>query len=184
MSDSEVNDNSQTDNNCIVKVDSIDKTAGVLHCSNNCERGKGRTAKIDVDYNRNFEIILVAKVVFNIDDFQYSEGYLNWNINDSSGQYNAFFFTGFYNSFHNHLGLDTTADECIGTRKRLKKTKSLFNEFVRYTIRKYDDKYYIFVNGVLKGTFPYINFNGTNIALGARARSVVEFDHVSVYYLP
>lgn len=177
------NDRSDTIYKCDEKVDSIDKISGVLHCSNSCKRGDGRIAKIDIDYNKNFEIILVAKVVFNENDIQYSEGYLNWNINDSSNQYNAFFFTGFYNSFHDHYGFDTTADECIGARKHLKKSKNIFNEFARYTIRKYDDKYFVFVNGVLKGTFPFIKFNGSNIALGARANSKVEFDHVSIYYL-
>lgn len=176
-----------TTDKCILNTDSLDYKNGIVYVYNNCDKEVGNDAKIDIDYNRNFEIVLVAKLLYEekkLDNIQ--QGCLAWNINDKSGQYNKLFFTGFYNVFHNHLGLDTLSNKCIGTFKALKRNKygKVYNEYVRYTIRKYDDKYYVFVNGILRGTFPFVKHDGTNIGYGARANSKAEFDFLGVYYLP
>ncbi len=178
-------DSDDTTNVCTINTDGINYGNGIYYVYNNCKEEVGIEAAIEVDYTRNFEIILVAKVLYDDnDDTSVHNGYLEWNSNEQTGKFNILFFSGFFNEFHTHLSFDSTKNNCEGLRKRLKPARNTYNQFVRYTIRKYGDKYYVFVNGMLKGVFPYTKLNGSNIALGARMDSKVEFDHLSIYYLP
>lgn len=174
----------ETESECVINKDSVNCRDGILHVYNHCNEDILLDRVVDMDWNSNYEIVVVAKLhVDEGNDSSISQGSLKWNNEVINVKFDVLFFSGYFNEFHTHSGFDLAKNNCIGLRKRLKFARNTYNEFVRYTIRKYDDKYYIFVNGLLRGTFPCANFDGTYLSIGARKHSRVEFDHISVWQL-
>lgn len=175
----------ETGNECVINKDSVGYTNGIFHIYNHCREDIVMERVIDMDWKGNYEIIVVAKAyVDEGNDSTLGQGLIKWNEEVINTKFSAFFFSGYFNEFHTHSGYDSLKGRCIGLRKHIKFARNTYQEFVRYTIRKYNDKYYIFVNGLLRGTYPCVNFNGNSLSIGARRYARIEFDHISVYSLP
>jgi hypothetical protein len=100
-------------------------------------------------------------------------------------QFNKFYFTGDkFQRFHIHTAMNTSKNQCIADNKYIKDPYFYSEKFKKFTIRKYKNKYYVFINGTYKGSIPYTPFNGRDIIIGARGQTNVQFDHLSVWYLP
>lgn len=152
--------------------------------NNECNEELSISGDVNVDYTRNFEIVIVARVVYCDTCKGMKEAHVGWDINDSK-QYYKLYFSGYkFQYVHEHLGLDTLKDQCIGTNKLVSTGVWDRDKFARYTIRKYNNTYHIFVDGLYAGKKKAINMNGKDIEVGVSEHAMVEIDHLSVWYLP
>lgn len=175
---------SEDENECVINKDSVGYRNGVFHIYNHCSEDIVMERVVDMNWSGNYEIVIVAKsYVDENNDTSISQGILQWNDDSIVSKFDVFFFSGYFNEFHTHLGSGAAKGQCIGLRKHLKFARNTYDKFVRYTVRKYKDKYYVFINGLLRGTYPYINDNGPYLLIGARGNARIEFDHISVWQL-
>lgn len=163
------------ESNCIVD--------NVLYLYNKCSEEVFYTIDIPVLYKGNFEIVVEAKVRSGSDYGLLRDGFISWAVDKETNTNNTFTFTGDLNySFHTHFG---NVDTCYGVRKNYKKKHIYwYNMFARYTIRKYEDKYYFFINGGLIGTAPYVELSGKLFEVGALYDAYTSFKSITVCYLP
>lgn len=154
---------------------------GVLYLLNNCNEAIYTTMDIPALYKGNFEIVVVAKVFCGETYDRLRDGYISWAVEGSSYTYNTLAFTNDkYYGFHSRNG---NTGEC---HNRLYKRRDIYyyNQFARYTIRKYADKYYFFINGRLIGMAPYLETEGKFFELGAASKAYTQYKLLAVYYLP
>jgi hypothetical protein len=173
--------------NCEMSIDSIDIDSGVYYLYNNCNASMGKRYRAAIDTRKNYEIVVRAKMRYYEKRYYLRYGFIMWNFTGSQ-QYNIFSFSGDKRYFfHTHLDTATKADLCLGG-ERIRVKRYYYNKFVRYTIRRYDDKYYFYMNGILIHTgvsmYDKVPVNTSDIAIGAYGNAHVEFKDVSVYYLP
>src|SRR5690606_26444246 len=73
---------------CTQGVDALKQANGIYYVNNNCNEGIGIVAPVNIDYTRNFEIVLVARVPFDLnDDTSMHFGYVRWNENKQNDQF-------------------------------------------------------------------------------------------------
>lgn len=154
---------------------------GVVHLLNSCKEPIYTTADLPVLFRGNFEIVVVAKIVCGETFEQLRDGFISWAVDSVSNTYNTFVFTNDkYYAFHSRNG----ATGATYHKNYSKRDIYYYSEFARYTIRKYNDKYYFFINGRLIGTAPYMEADGTLFELGASPKAYAQFKSVAVFYLP
>lgn len=136
----------------------------------------------DLNYSRNFEIVLIAKVGSDTDRY-IRNGFLCWSWDNKEAVHNMFSFSGYRRYlFHTH---NLTNGLKINTHKHYKDRKTYsYTHYVRYTIRKYDDKFYFFVNGWFIGKGKVRELPGIYLGVGVRKQATASYKHISIYYLP
>lgn len=154
---------------------------GVLYLLNNCNETVYTAMDLPVLYKGNFEIVAEVKIYCGETRDLLRDGFISWAVDGKSYTYNTFAFTNdkFY-GFHSRNG---KTGEC---RSKLYKIRDVYsyNRFARYTIRRYGDKYYFFINGRLIGTAAYLETDGQLLELGAAPKGYTLYKMLAVYYLP
>ena len=154
---------------------------GILHIRNDCDEAIYTTMDMPVLYKGNFEIVVVVKIFCGETHDLLRDGYISWAVEGSSYTYNTFAFTNDkYYGFHSRNGKTGVCSNKLYSKRDV----YYYNDFARYTIRKYGDKYYFFINGRLIGTAPYLETDGKLFELGASAKAYTEYKYIAMYYLP
>lgn len=185
---------------CEEKSNNTNPRAGVISYNN----GKLHYKKVDnftyskyvhqvaIDYTKNFEI--EVSVLFpdehiwirpEKDSLEYNGSLIGIGtdiVNKTKGFYCEFNEYG-YSYFWQCNG---TPNHSTCTKKNYWKYKKPYNEhgYNLYTIRKIDDYYYFFRNGVFIKKKKYESLTGNYIALGGLYVNNVSYDYVKVAYLP
>ena len=146
--------------------------------------GKGYVYEIstDIDFNKNFEIEFKAYIKGPKDNFNI--GILHWgrpcnSVNGNNVYFSRKRFRIFYSNLQFGDSLHPDVDKSLFTPRTHQK-----NTYNTYVIRKYDNKYYIFVNNEYIGKCPFIPLTGNIIGLGKSTNNSGEFDYIKIYYLP
>jgi hypothetical protein len=154
---------------------------GVLQLLNNCREPIYTSMDLPVLYKGNFEIVAEVKIFCGETKEMLRDGFISWAVDSLLNTYNTFSFTSDkYYSFR-------SSDGESGVKRNKQYTIRdvyYYNTFARYTIRKYMDKYYFFINGRLIGTAPYIYTGGKLLELGAAPKAYTLYKLLAVYYLP
>lgn len=137
----------------------------------------------DIDYNRNFDITIRAKVSKQNDDP--GTGILYWGreINTVNG-YNLYIQQdGIFVLFYSNIKHKNFIEARTFKKKEINCTYHK-DDFNKYTIRKYLDRYYVFVNDVYQCRKKAVTINGTILGLGGAFNTDTQFDYITVTYLP
>lgn len=135
-----------------------------------------------IDFNRNFEIVFSARIYGDNDNYNFGTIYWGRPCNSING-FNAYFGPKRLRIFYSNLQFDDSLHPDVD--KSLPIARHQRNEtFNTYVIRKYDSKYYVFVNNEYIGKCPFIPLTGNIIGLGKSTNYSGEFDYIKIYYLP
>lgn len=168
-----------------VREDSI--SSGLLHIKSTGLRKKqylARETGTNIDFNRNFDLVLDAKI--SAVNRKTDAGILYWARakSDSITGYQLYFWD---NGYFCALYTDINAKGFVprgGEKHRYAMSVYNRHDFNRYTIRHYNHEYYFFINGVFKCTLPSLPVKGGIVGLGASTTGTAFFDHIGVFYLP
>lgn len=141
-------------------------------------------AKTTIDYSRNFEIVLNARITGK--DFGKDIGILYWGkaSKDLRTGYQVYFANnGDFRAFYSNAQIEEYVHPDINKFKTAGDTFST-KDYNRYTIRHYKNRYYLFLNGSYRGSMQSVPLPGKLLGLGASANAMGLFDSVHVYYLP
>lgn len=157
-------------------------TGGIYHFHNNSNIRQEFCIDISIDFSRNFEIEFKAKVNGERHDNLF--GHVHW------GRDSGFIFgerSGYMLDFNNYQ--KGTMSHAISENKA--KIQNVYvpsnfdkRGFNKYIIRKYEDKYYLFINEDRVGRYKYIPIVGGKLCLGASPGALVEFEYITLKYLP
>lgn len=135
---------------------------------------------LDIDYNKNFEIEIVSKVV-PLNGQKVAEGIVCWGTAYRDAMVGQYFDYTNKGRVYCYPGIDRE-----DFRKR--DARQLYTPFAEgfrtYTIRKVKDQYYIFIDKKFEGKLPYVPLTGKYFGLGASIGSFVKVDYIKVSYLP
>jgi hypothetical protein len=154
---------------------------GTLQLLNNCTEPIYTSIDLPVLYEGNFEIVAVVRIFCGETKDKLRDGYISWAVQGNSLTYNTFAFTNDqYYGFHSREGNSGTHVD------KLYRIRDVFfyDSFARYTIRKYANKYYFFINGRLIGTAPYLKTDGKLLEFGAAPKAYTIYKTLAIYYLP
>lgn len=159
--------------NSMLKIDAYSNRKGAF---------KAREILPDIDYSKNYEITF--KVRLNGPKDKHNVGVLYWGRDCATlTGYNLYFDTkGRARMFYSNLQFEDSIHPDVDKFMYLKSYyKKDFNTF---TIRRYDDKYYIFANRLFLGKCRYVPLTGSIIGLGKTFNHSADFDYINIYYLP
>lgn len=148
---------------------------------NNCSEAVYTNLDLPVLYDGNFEIVAEVRIYCGETTDMLRDGFISWAVQGNSYTYNTFAFTSdeFY-GFHSRNG---KTGRCENKLYRIRHSY-FYDTYARYTLRKYGDKYYFFINGRLIGTAPYMKTDGKLLELGAASKAHTLYKLLDVYYLP
>lgn len=155
---------------------------GVYYFHNNCKTRQEFCTDVSIDFRRNFEIEFKAKVNGERHDNLF--GHVHW------GRDSGFIFgerSGYMLDFNNYQ--KGTMSYAMSENKGKVQTVYVPSNFAKggynkYIIRKYEDKYYLYINGYRVGRYKYMTISGGKLCLGAGAGAIVEVDYIALKYLP
>ncbi|MBW7914799.1 MAG: hypothetical protein H3C54_14110 [Taibaiella sp.] len=174
------------DDDTMPKGDSCYIDGGLMRFSVQPKEKIGRVyvneISIDMNFNRNFEIEFRAHIYGDNDNYNFGTIYWGRPCNSINGN-NVYFGHKGLRIFYSNLQFDDSlhpdADESLTIPRSHQK-----NTYNTYVIRKYDNKYYVFINNEFIGKCPYIPLTGNIIGLGKSTNNSGEFDYIKIYYLP
>lgn len=134
----------------------------------------------DIDFTRNFEIIVRIKVV---QKEKKDYGIVFWG-RDGLDLIGHFLFIDHTGAATIYYCNQKSKEQPCGYKQKWIYPYTKKNDFNIYTIRKYKDDYYIFVNGVYKKKSGYVPLTGKHIGLGSNENAEVFVDFLKIYYLP
>lgn len=152
--------------------------SGILYYTNLCSLNSGYKIKLPIDINRNYEIVLNAKVIA---DSAYKWASIGWSCNNSYyvGAHYSFAQNG-YNTIHFHNRRDGNCKNRVMDMWVNAQRKTLN----RYTIRYYNGRCYVFVNGVLEKHIKAESLDGEYISIVTQPGTTMAIDFISISYLP
>lgn len=137
-----------------------------------------------VDFSRNFEIVFNAKM-------QRNKGgrYKHYSAIEWGRKRNGFDgYSILFNNWGNGIILYFSKQFDGGVHPDINKNiySEVFNKdgFNRYTIRKFGDRYYFFVNGILEKQWQNVPLHGDLVSLSGMPDYLCEFQFISIFYLP
>lgn len=146
--------------------------------------GRGYLYEIstDIDFNRNLEIEFKAYIKGDKDNHNIGISYWGKPCNSING-FNVYFGHKWVRIFYSNEQFEKSVHPDID--KSLPISKHNRNEtFNTYVIRKYNSKYYVFVNDEYIGKCPFIPLTGNILGLGKSSNNSGEFDYIKIFYLP
>lgn len=134
---------------------------------------------VAIDYSQDFEIEVKIK-----DVHRKNIAAIYWG-RDSSANNGAYLYIKYKRSMTLMSCDNIKENSPCPNIDRIKQSKSAYksDDYNIYTIRKVDGQYYIFLNGVYCGSAAYHTISGTDIGLGGSNGSIIEYDHIKVFYL-
>lgn len=137
----------------------------------------------NIDYNRNFELSFNAKISGH--PKRLNTGIIYWGREQGTlNGYNMYF--GQDKSifiFYSDTQLKDSVHNKASKRMHAKNIY-YYNSFNMYTIRKYEDMYYVFINGAYYRKLIALPLTGKVIGLGSSFNATTVFDNISISYLP
>lgn len=155
--------------------------SGAIHVKGYKKGFKAWASKVPFDYSRNFEIEFKAKVTGGEPNINC--GIIFWS-RESSESLVANYL---YFKSRGYVELNTTDQVNDENSNDFTSATSIdgfqFNGYNTYTIRHYNNYYYIFVNKILVLNKPYRQTHGNLIGIGANKGSLVKYDYIKMSYL-
>lgn len=151
---------------------------GVLKCFAIQKSHSAFPEETSIDFNSNYEIHIRMRVT---GDSTFATGIFFWGRNDSAqhGQYIYLRNDSTLNMFYQKGN-----DEMPVLRNVFTITDVYTWKFRNYMIRKHDNYYYVFINGVFNYKVKFSPLNGKNIGIGAGNYATAEVDYIKIYQLP
>lgn len=156
---------------------------GILYFHDNREGFHELSVDLDIDYSRNFEITFKLKVNGAKKDELYA--HVHWGRDSATlfgVEYGQMLYLHNYSGY-GQMGYAYTRDEHEAKNIYLPTTfyRGGFNV---YTVRKYNNWYYLFINAERIMRFKYLPLKVKKIALGGNTNAIVEYDYIKIAYLP
>ncbi len=138
---------------------------------------------VQFDYKKNYEIEIKAKITTRKPEKH--GGIIFWGRED----YNL--LTGNYLYFYANTKVSVSSvkenvkNGALTIRESYQSSKdSVAIDYNVYTIRRFSDSFYVFVNGVFMTSINHFDLEGGKIGLGGNTGARVSYDYIKMSYLP